>query len=668
MPGNLINITVMNQSTVLTDGAILASIPDFQVQISRDFAPAWGVDAALNFLSSSEIADHPEKLADVANHYWLVILDTSDVACFTGDTKVSLMNGTEVTFKDLVEKYSDKQFYVYSYDIENQEIVPGLAHSPRLAKQNSKLVEVELDNGEKIKCTPDHLFLMRDGTYKEAQDLKENDSLMPLYRSFTVKDPHKRVRVGYELCHAGSCSEEQFTHYLSGKLSNTGSCSVCGSILPDYAHQIRHHRDFNKLNNSPENIQWLTSLEHAELHQRLSRNLAMYAKTEKHKKRASETLKKWWLYSRDIMLEGCRKGGASVDGTKNLMEWNKSEEGKKLSLEMVDKFLIPYARSKENREKMRLLGPERLTAYNVSDKGRLKSRETALKKHREGILNPKEFVTQLHKEGKLPGFNNHDRWHVKREIKKEDCIDCNLDTLFENCVPEAMKELQFNHKVVSVKFLNHVEDVYDITVEKYHNFALTSGVFVHNSALGYHDLNPAGYPISKVFAKSDLDYGTSWTNTVSHELLEMLADPNINKTAQVQDPGTGRDVFYAIEVCDAPEADRYGYLINNTLVSDFVFPSWFQPFGRAPFDHCNHITAPFQLMPGGYIGKYDSAQGGWTQVTAESVTSAKVILHQGLSIDSFKRSYGSIPKVGSRRERRSRPHYQWIHSQIKSGS
>ena len=41
-----------------------------------------------------------------------------------------------------------------------------------------------------------------------------------------------------------------------------------------------------------------------------------------------------------------------------------------------------------------------------------------------------------------------------------------------------------NHKVVSVSFENKTQKVYDIEVEKYHNFALSSGVFVHNSVGG----------------------------------------------------------------------------------------------------------------------------------------------------------------------------------------
>jgi len=55
-------------------------------------------------------------------------------------------------------------------------------------------------------------------------------------------------------------------------------------------------------------------------------------------------------------------------------------------------------------------------------------------------------------------------------------------------------------------------------------------------ALGYHDLTSEGLPIGKVFAGTDMQYGLSWTVTLSHELVEMLADPTINLAAQ-QAPG-----------------------------------------------------------------------------------------------------------------------------------
>lgn len=166
-------------------------------------------------------------------------------------------------------------------------------------------------------------------------------------------------------------------------------------------------------------------------------------------------------------------------------------------------------------------------------------------------------------------------------------------------------------------------------------------------ALGYHDLTPPGRPLGKVFAGTDLRLGLSWTVTMSHELLEMLADPDINLTVFVQDSASsGR--LYAYESCDACEADEFGYTIDGTLVSDFVYPSWFQAGARAgtKFDHLGRVKAPLELLPGGYIGIFDLVGGGWTQ------------LHPA----GAQLAYQDRPRVGSRRERRRTPRDQWLAS------
>src|SRR5713101_772306 len=66
-------------------------------------------------------------------------------------------------------------------------------------------------------------------------------------------------------------------------------------------------------------------------------------------------------------------------------------------------------------------------------------------------------------------------------------------------------------------------------------------------AIGYHDLTKQGLPLGKVFAESDIKLGYEWTVTVSHELLEMLADPDINLTAFVESSGKS-GILYSYEV------------------------------------------------------------------------------------------------------------------------
>jgi hypothetical protein len=172
-------------------------------------------------------------------------------------------------------------------------------------------------------------------------------------------------------------------------------------------------------------------------------------------------------------------------------------------------------------------------------------------------------------------------------------------------------------------------------------------------ALGYHDLTPEGLPLGKAFAASDLQYGLKWTVTASHELLEMLGDPNINLAA-TQEPGRNGAVMtlYAYEVCDACESDDFGYDIDGVTVSDFVYPAWFESFrasGSTEFDYRGKIKDPFELLRGGYISVYDVESGqGWTQLTAEA----------------GPMKYASRPHVGSRRERRRITRACWMTSDV----
>lgn len=174
-------------------------------------------------------------------------------------------------------------------------------------------------------------------------------------------------------------------------------------------------------------------------------------------------------------------------------------------------------------------------------------------------------------------------------------------------------------------------------------------------ALGYHDLTRSGLPLGKVFAKTTIDDGGLWTVTFSHELLEMLADPNINLCAFDEEAGR----LYAYEVCDAVEADDLGYDIDGVTVSDFVLPSWFEPMHvgkHERFAFKSTVTAPFQLLPGGYIGYFDLDGGrGWQQLTAREASDARSISARRVG----PTPYAARPRVGSRRERRRTPKGQW---------
>jgi len=162
-------------------------------------------------------------------------------------------------------------------------------------------------------------------------------------------------------------------------------------------------------------------------------------------------------------------------------------------------------------------------------------------------------------------------------------------------------------------------------------------------ALGYHDTTAEGLPLGKVFWGTDLKYGQLPSVTLSHELLELLADPLIQTVAFLQD--AQGVILYAQEICDPCEADALGYEIDGVVVSDFVLPAWFNPFldDKAQTSFRNSCAGPFRLAPGGYIATWTTTVG-WSQYSAEKLT------------------YQQRPGKGTRRERRVLARNQWQRS------
>ncbi|CAN5196233.1 hypothetical protein BH20ACI1_BH20ACI1_01180 [soil metagenome] len=100
-----------------------------------------------------------------------------DIGCFTGDTLVPTLDGKSYSLKELAE--DDKEIVVYAC-AENGKVVAAKATAKK-TRTNAELVKVILDNGAEIRCTPDHKFMLRDGSFTEAKDLKSGESLMPFY-------------------------------------------------------------------------------------------------------------------------------------------------------------------------------------------------------------------------------------------------------------------------------------------------------------------------------------------------------------------------------------------------------------------------------------------------------------------------------------------------------
>ena len=153
-------------------------------------------------------------------------------------------------------------------------------------------------------------------------------------------------------------------------------------------------------------------------------------------------------------------------------------------------------------------------------------------------------------------------------------------------------------------------------------------------ALGRHDLYSSGMPCGFVFTRLSDQVGDGWSVTFSHEVLELIADPEINLLCKGPHPRQRfRKVNHWREMSDAVQARTYE--IDGVKVSDFVLPAYFteqnephKPTSYMEFAGLAPRIESFGIAPGGYVGFEDPLTGQTTTVMADAESARRAALKQ----------------------------------------
>ena len=422
------------------------------------------------------IYDSLVRMAQDFSLRYPLIHGQGNFGCFTADTKVKLVDGRDLSFADLIEEHQKgKRNFTLSVNEDGNVIITEIKN-PRLTQKNVEIMKVTLDNGEEIKCTLNHKFMLRDGSYKEAQYLQSGNSLMPVYFKLSTKDDGQKV-IGYSMVFQPKSNEWSFFHYLSDKWNlENGIYSVS-------AGRVRHHIDFNKLNNNPDNIRRMHWKDHWLLHSSLTS--FKHKNDQEYVKKLEEGRKVFWENNQNRINYSTRMRSRNIENWKDQtyraeMSLTLSEVNKKYLAEHPER-IEEIRRTASLTMKKMWLSPDYKNLFNEKITASNKRRETNLT-GKKNFLNICDYL----KKNNL--FINKENFEKARiEVfggKNFTSWEHGLTKYYNKNNNLLLAELNGNHKVVKTEFLREFQDVYDLTIDKTHNFSLSSGVFVHNSMDG----------------------------------------------------------------------------------------------------------------------------------------------------------------------------------------
>jgi DNA gyrase subunit A len=425
--------------------------------------------------SDAAVYDALVRMAQDFNLRYPLVDGQGNFGCFTKDTKVKLADGRDVTFGDLVIEHQEGKAN-YTFTVNSTGLIAiAKIENPRITMENAELVKVTLDNGEEIRCTSNHRFMLKNGEYKEAQDLTANESLMPMYHRLS-ENTDRLNKERHLLIFQPKTEVWVPAHHLADNFNLTNK------IYSVSKGRVRHHIDFNILNNNPDNIRRMHWGEHWKLHYE---TVSKLHRDPSYVAAIAEGRRTFWNDPDN------RERHAKALSKKNADNWKDESCREKMSsfLSEVNKKYIEN--HPEIRQEFSRPATETLKRLWQDENYRPLMHEKIIKGNKNHTTNTTGKLKFLNICKQILGEKkplNEKSYFLAREnyypYGKVPIWETGLSKYFQNNKELILHEINQNHKVVSVVRLSTREDVYDLTIKETHNFCLGAGIFVHNSVDG----------------------------------------------------------------------------------------------------------------------------------------------------------------------------------------
>ena len=380
--------------------------------------------------------------------------------CFRGDTRVALVDGSAPTLEEMARRHdAGEVFWGYSIGATGRLIVT-LLHAPRFIGRDS-LVEVELDSGETVHATPDHLFLRRDGLMTAAGMLRPGDSLMPLYRE---------PRRGYEMVYQPLNGHLFPTHRLADEWN------LRNGIYAEQPGTHRHHIDFDRRNNRPTNIERMAASEHIRMHN--SESYGEDFDAEAHGTAIRDSL------SRRALDPEWRQRFSRAQAERSTSFW-REERYENIRRRLIEARNNPSEATRQAMRDAQLARfgdpaerehhSERMRRAWAQDDGT--RRRTQAQVAAQINLRPEITAERVRRALDQTGS-------IRGAARLLEC-DRSVFRRFPHEIAQfaGRAGTYRNHKVARVRELPGTHDVYCLTVPEAGNFALEAGVFVRNCGI-----------------------------------------------------------------------------------------------------------------------------------------------------------------------------------------